>query len=141
MTCTFFGNRNTPDAVAPKLEAALIDLIENRGVDRFYVGDCGAFDRMVCRCLRRLSQRYPGVTYRVVLAYMPTQKNDDFYSHEETIYPDGLETVPRRYAIARRNEWMISRADYVVTCVHQIGGAKQFRELSLRRGKTVIDLV
>ena len=36
--CTFFGHRDCPSSIKPKLREALIDLIENHTVDMFYVG-------------------------------------------------------------------------------------------------------
>ena len=36
--CTFFGHRDCPSSIKPKLREVLIDLIENHAVDMFYVG-------------------------------------------------------------------------------------------------------
>ena len=44
--CTFFGHRNYPELIKPKLRATLIDLITNYEVDTFYVGHQGQFDTM-----------------------------------------------------------------------------------------------
>ena len=59
MTCTFFGHRDAPDTIKPILREKIIDLIENRGVDLFYVGNQGAFDRMTIKVLRELKEKYP----------------------------------------------------------------------------------
>ena len=139
MTCTFFGNRNAPNEIRSELEYVLTDLIENHSVEQFYVGNNGNFDRLVRGVLRDLQGRYPHIRYFVVLAYMPTHKSEE-EDAADTVFPDGLESVPQKFAIAKRNEWMIARAHYVVTYVHAIGGAKQYRELALKRKKTVIDL-
>lgn len=45
---------------------------------------------------------------------------------EDTMFPEGLELVHPRYAIERRNGWMLERSDYFVTY-----GASRLR----RRGK------
>ena len=45
--CTFFGHRDCPSAIKPKLREVLIDLIENHAVDMFFVGQQGAFDGIV----------------------------------------------------------------------------------------------
>ena len=37
---------------------------------------------------------------------------------EDTMFPEGLELVHPRYAIERRNGWMLERSDYFVTYVH-----------------------
>ena len=139
MTVTFFGHKDTPREIEPTLRAALVDLIENHGATEFYVGNHGNFDTMVRRQLENLSQTYP-ITFNVVLAYLPTKKSeyDDFTN---TIIPEGIETIPKRFAISYRNKWMVEQSDVVVTYVtHSFGGAAQFKAMAERQGKTVIEL-
>lgn len=139
MVCTFFGHKDTPKEIEPTLRSTLIDLIENKNVNVFYVGNNGNFDTMVRRQLEDLSQTYP-IAYSVVLAYLPTEKNKyDDLTH--TIYPEGLEIVPKRFAISWRNKWMIQQSDIVVTYVtRNFGGAAQFKELAEKLSKDVINL-
>ena len=139
MTVTFFGHKDTPKEIEPTLRSTLIDLIENHGATEFYVGNNGNFDTMVRRQLENLSQTYP-ITYNIVLAYIPTKKSE-YDSFTNTLLPEGIETIPKRFAISYRNKWMIQQADAVVTYVtHTYGGAAQFKELAERQGKTVIEL-
>ena len=139
MVCTFFGHKDTPKEIEPTLRSTLIDLIENKNVNVFYVGNNGSFDTMVRRQLEDLSQTYT-ITYHVVLAYLPTEKNK-YDNLTNTIYPEGLETVPKRFAISQRNKWMIQQSDVVVSYVtHNFGGAAQFKEMAERQGKVVINL-
>ena len=139
MTVTFFGHKDTPKEIKPTLRTTLVDLIENHGATEFYVGNNGNFDTMVRRQLENLSQTYP-ITYNVVLAYLPTKKNE-YEDHSNTILPEGIETVPKRFAISYRNKWMIDQSDVVVTYVtHTYGGAWQFKAMAERQGKMVIEL-
>ena len=139
MTVTFFGHKDTPKEIEPTLRATLIDLIENHVATEFYVGNNGNFDTMVRRQLENLSQTYP-ITYNIVLAYLPTKKSE-YDELANTILPEGIETVPKRFAISWRNKWMIGQADIVVTYVtHGFGGAAQFKEIAVKQGKTVIEL-
>ena len=139
MTVTFFGHKDTPKEIEPTLRATLIDLIENHGATEFYVGNNGNFDTMVRRQLENLSQTYP-ITYNIVLAYIPTKKSEyDVFTN--TILPEGIETIPKRFAISYRNKWMVEQSDVVVTYVtHSFGGAAQFKAMAERQGKTVIEL-
>lgn len=139
MVCTFFGHKDTPKEIEPTLRSTLINLIENKNVTMFYVGNNGNFDTMVRRQLEDLSHTYP-ITYSVVLAYLPAKKNE-YEDHSNTILPEGIETVPKRFAISYRNKWMINQADVVVTYVtHTFGGAWQFKAMAQRQGKMVIEL-
>lgn len=138
MTCTFFGHRDTPKEKEPILKSTLIDMIENKNVDIFYVGNNGNFDSMVCTVLSELSSVYP-IKFYIVLSYVPKKEMDN---SERTILPEGIETVPPRFAISYRNKWMIEQSDYVITYViHSWGGAAQFKELAEKKGKTVISIV
>lgn len=141
--CTFFGNRSTPQEIEPTLRSALIDLIENKNVTSFYVGNQGNFDAMVRRILRNLKLSYPQINYSVVLAYLPKEQNDfNLEDYSDTLYPEGMENTPPRYAICKRNRWMIDRCDFVVTYVqYSLGGAAKFKELAKKKGKIVLDLV
>ena len=139
MVCTFFGHKDTPKETEPTLRSTLIDLIENKNVNVFYVGNNGNFDTMVRRQLENLSQTYP-ITYNVVLAYLPVKKSE-YDGFTNTLLPEGIETVPKRFAISYRNKWMTRQADTVVTYVtHTHGGAWQFKAMAERQGKTVIEL-
>ena len=140
--CTFFGHSDCPNAVAPNLCTALIELIENNGVDVFYVGNQGNFDRMVRSALKEFSDTNPHIRYAVVLAYMP-KKRDGLteIDYKNTLLPEGIEAVPPRFAIYWRNKWMLKQADYVVTYItHSWGGAAQFAETAEQQGKHIVNL-
>ena len=139
MTVTFFGHKDTPKEIEPTLRSTLIDLIENKNVTVFYVGNNGNFDTMVRHQLEDLSRIYP-ITYSVVLAYLPTEKNK-YDNLTNTIYPEGLETVPKRFAISWRNKWMMQQSGIVVTYVtRNFGGAVQFKEMAMKQKKNVVEL-
>ena len=140
--CTFFGHHDCPAEVKPKLREILTDLIENHSVDMFYVGNKGAFDRMVRSVLRELAQEYAHIYYAVVLERMPGKQSEDYpEDYSDTMLPEGIEEAPPRFAIAWRNKWMLRQSDYVVTYItHSWGGAAQYAEMAKRQKKTVINL-
>lgn len=73
--CTFFGHRDCPETIKPRLREVLTDLIINQEVDTFYIGNQGRFDGIVRGVLRELEKEYPEIHYAVVLAYLPGKKN------------------------------------------------------------------
>ena len=136
-TVTFFDHRDTPKETEPVLRLTLIDLIENKNATVFYVGNHGNFDAMVRRQLEDLSKTYP-IKYYVVLAYMPG-KNDT--PDERSILTEGIETVPRRFAINHRNKWMLTKSEIVVTYVtRNFGGAWEFEQMAEKAQKYMIYL-
>ena len=54
MTCTFFGHRDTENEIEPILRKVIIDLIENKNICNFYVGNHGRYDSMVRKLLIEL---------------------------------------------------------------------------------------
>ena len=138
MICTFFGHRDATSDIKPKLYNLLCDLIENQQADLFYVGNQGNFDVLVKSVLTSLKEKYPHIRYYVVLAYLPKKDDIDF---SDTIYPEGLENVPQKYAISRRNKWLVQISNTVITHVtHPWGGAAQFKELAEALNKNVINI-
>ena len=142
MTATFLGHRNAPDTIKPIVRKAIVDLIENNGVDLFYVGNHGAFDRMAINALRELSEKYPKIKYYVVIAYVPQDKERlGLNENDSTIYPDCHDKTPPKYAIIKRNNWMLERADFIITYVtHITSGAYEFKHLAEKNRKRVINL-
>ena len=75
IACTFFGHHDCPSSIKPKLREVLVDLIENRAVDMFYVGQQGAFDEIVRSVLKELVLVYPHIRYAVVLERFPPKRD------------------------------------------------------------------
>lgn len=140
MTCVFFGHRNTPSDIYPKLKEAIIKLIEEKKVTDFYVGNHGNFDRMVRSTLRELKKEYSEINYRVVLAYLPTKKDPE-EDYSDTEFPEGIEKVPRKFAINYRNDYMLKKADYVIAYVkNSFGGAGKCTDKARKRNAIIINL-
>ena len=136
-TCTFFGHRECPVTVKPRLREVVVDLIENHGVGMFYVGRQGSYDAMVRSVLKEMVLVYPYIQYAVVLERMP-QKRDPLDDYSDTLLPEGIETVHPRFAISWRNRWMLQQSDYVVAYVtHSWGGAAQFAKIAEKQNKII----
>lgn len=142
MVCTFFGHREVFESIENDLQRVLIDLIKNKDVNLFYVGNQGSFDALVQRNLKFLKAIFPDINFYVVLAYIPKENSKtSINKFSDTIYPDGLEFTPLKYAIDKRNRWMLDKSEYVVTYVKTtFGGAYKFKNLAEKKGKIVINL-
>ena len=139
--CTFFGHRDCPERIRPKLREAVVEHIERHGVNMFYMGQQGAFDRMARAVLIELRALYPEINYAVVLERLPQKRDHDTRDLSDTMLPEGIESVHPRYAITWRNRWLLSQADFAVTYItHSWGGAAQFADAARKKKKTVIDL-
>lgn len=135
-SCTFFGHRDAPEEMKPKIREAIYALID-RGITCFYVGNQGAFDRMVFSELEKISKE-KSIRYYQVLAYFPNGKNN---IANQSILPDGIERVHPRFAIRWRNDWMIEKSEIIVAYVYRnYGGAAKFTEKARNKGRKIINL-
>ena len=140
MICTFIGHRDTPKCVQPILREVLVELITKKGVNEFYIGTHGKFDNIVLTTLKELKKEFLHINYTNVLAYI-TGGKEDFQKYENTVFPNVLENTPPRFAIIKRNKWMIEKSDYVVCYVWQtLTNAVEFLEFAKRKGKKIINL-
>jgi uncharacterized phage-like protein YoqJ len=137
MIVMFCGHKeiSEPD----KLQRWLVETVEaliQRGADTFYLGGYGAFDRLAANVVWSKKRLYPSVQSILVLPYL--DRAVDATDYDSTIYPP-LENVPRRFAISRRNEWMVDHSDVVVAYVtHEWGGAATTLRYAKRKHKEII---
>lgn len=137
MTCTFFGHRDSPDIIKGRLRDAIVCLIENKSADHFLVGNEGAFDRMVQSTLAELKRVYPHIDYMFVLSKMPKGGEN----LENTIYPEEVALCPKKFAIDRRNKWMIKMSDAaIVYVVHITGGAGKCAQAARKHGLDIVEI-
>jgi uncharacterized phage-like protein YoqJ len=142
MTCCFFGHKDARADIYPKLTNTIKYLITELNVSSFLVGNQGGFDAMVLKALRCLKTDYPEISYNVVLAYMPTEKQEyDPYKFGETILPEGIEEIHPKFAISWRNKWMVDESEYVIAFVsHSWGGAAKFIEYAAKKKKKIYNI-
>lgn len=141
--CTFCGHADTSDNLLLTLHTAIEKMVLENDVIDFYVGTNGNFDRMAIQVLREHKKQYLQISYHIVLAYMPsTRSENSIYKGIETLYPDGLETVPPRYAIVHRNRWMVEHSQYIISYVTRgWGGAAETLKYATARKLEVVSLI
>ena len=140
----FFGHREVTHEVTHNIRLKLAETIKKIITEDNVKSDNptyqGQFDSMVYSVLKELKVEYSQIKYTVVLAYMPDEHIKELYG-EDTLFPDGLENVPKRFAISKRNDWMIKHSDIAVCYVWKItGGAAKFKEKAKKKGLKIIDV-
>lgn len=121
--------------MAQWLHQVCSDLIQ-QGADEFFLGGYGHFDFLCASVLREMKKDHPHIRLVLVLPYLNSSMLTEGY--DETVYPP-LESVPKRFAIVRRNEWMIRESDIVVAYVIRgFGGAARTLDYARRKKKTII---
>lgn len=128
MIITFCGHSNYSSSL--KDEERLLKLLKivacGEQVD-FYLGGYGGFDRFALKCATKYKQRYKNTKLVFITPYLDKWLNERkdilIKIYDEIIYPE-IEHVPQKFAIIKRNEWMIKQADYIFVYVStHYGGA------------------
>ena len=131
-SCFFIGHRNAPETLRPLLDAAVERHIAEYGVTEFVAGHYGRFDYMAAAAVRTAKTRHPDITLVLLLPYYPFPYDTEGY--DSTYYPEGMEDVPKPFAIVRANEYMIRTSDYLICYDRgQIGKTRDFVELARKR--------
>ena len=124
--------------VGKKLRVVIEELI-SRGATEFYLGGYGGFDSLAASTVRSLKASHPNIRLILVIPYL--NREYDSKAYDELLYPP-LENVLPRYAISKRNEWMVEEAQIVVSYVtHDWGGASKTLAFAKRKKKEIISVV
>ena len=144
MVISFCGHREfTPDA---EKEKTIIDLLlkyaETEQEVICYTGGYGAFDWFAASCIRKAQTLAKNIRNCLIIPYITVSYLDRIKIHKEKfnkiIYPP-LEDVPPKFAIIRRNEWMVDNSELLIAHVKfSWGGAGRTLEYAKRRGMEII---
>ena len=144
-SCTFFGDSDTPKNMMMLLSRAISNLIILEKVDMFYVGNQGAFDSMVQKTLKGVTDCFsPDVVYGIILANGGKEElsNLDEKDFRHALLPAELDGLSPEEAIERRNLIMIDWSNIVVTYVsNPTGYAAKYKEIAEKAGKKIIDVL
>ena len=141
-SCFFIGHREADERLLPILTAAIERLITEEQVLFFYVGRYGGFDRIAATAVKRMKLHHPEITLMLVLPYHPGERPIETpYGFDGTYYPEGLEKVPRRYAIVRANEIMAKQSDWLISYVrHGASNSRRILEYAQKQGTACINI-
>ena len=141
-SCFFIVHREADARLLPMLTAAIDRMITEEQVSLFYIGGYGGFDRIAATAVKRMKLQHPEITLMLVLPYHPAERPIETpYGFDGTYYPDGLEKVPRRYAIVRANEIMAKQSDWLISYVrHGASNSRRILEYAQKQGTACINI-
>ena len=145
--CSFIGHKDLfiTELLLENIRNTLIDLIENKNIKDFYCGGYGNFDNTIASLLKELKSTYDIKSYFITAYINPLVEKKLKYIvrcniFDEIIYPE-LENTPLKYAIKKRNEWIVDHSDIIVVYVdHNWGGASTTLKYAIKRNKYIIRL-
>lgn len=121
MIITFLGHSNClfNDDIKKQLKNILVDEINKNPTSKFYLGGYGDFDGLCLRTLRELKNDFPTIEILFITPYLDKNYSKlelAKYYYDDVIFPP-IESVPRKFAILKRNEWMVEQANLVIAYV------------------------
>ena len=138
MVCTFFGHRDTPCSARESLTKEIYNLIEG-GVTEFFVGNNGGFDLIVQDVLEEISIKNTNIKYSIVISKISEAAISGF--QHATVFPEGLELAIPRFAISKRNEWLLKNSQILIAYVkHKGTNAYNLLQKAARLGLKIINL-
>ena len=110
----------------------------------FYLGGYGKFDCFALACARRYKEYHKNARLVFITPYLGKWLNErkDMLGqyYDEIVCPE-IEHVPQKFAIIKRNEWMVDQADYVFCYVRtHYGGAYRTLLYANKHKKPYINL-
>ena len=140
-SCFLIGHRDAPEEIYPLLREEIERHIQLE-VKEFIVGHYGLFDRMAAKALAEAKVIHPETVLTLLLPYHPAEcpvtLPKDF---DESLYPNGMESVPRRLAIVRANRYMVDHVDYLIAyAVHPGSNTLKLVEYAEKKGIAVTRL-
>jgi uncharacterized phage-like protein YoqJ len=110
-----------------------------------YLGGYGAFDAFAFLCAKKYKSTHQNTRLVFVTPYITPEYQHNHleyykFQYDEIIYPE-IENTPPRFAISKRNKWMVEKSDYVIAYIdHSWGGAYQTYKHAKRKEKEVFNL-
>ena len=148
MIITFMGHSviTSHEAVKKAVKKEIKKNISNVKNITFYLGGYGDFDNICARTCKELKQEGAEIDLVYVTPYISLSEQAKIEEMRKlgycdySLYPP-LEKVPPKFAISKRNEWMIMNADLIIAYVkHCYGGAYNGLRFAKRKGKTAINI-
>ena len=148
MIISFAGHAHiaSKNKVKEALKRWIRETISSEEAVTCYLGGYGDFDEICARVCREIKQEYSNIRLVYVTPYISLSEQAKIKEllkyglYDESLYPP-IENVPLRFAISKRNEWMMTNADLVVVYVNQqYGGAYTSLQVARRKKKKIVNI-
>ncbi len=137
-----YSNEKVKEMVKEQIRNNIIDA----NIVTCYLGGYGDFDEICARACRELKQEYDDIELVYVTPYISLSEQAKIKEmqsrglYDTSIYPP-IENAPLRFAISKRNEWIMTNADLIIAYVNRsYGGAYKSLQVAKREKKKIINI-
>lgn len=149
MTISFLGHSSISckEKAETVVKEQLLNIIREDEHITCYNGGYGEFDDICARVCRELKKIHPHIELVYVTPYIrlsdqiKIKEMQDMGMCDSSIYPP-IEKVPFKFAISKRNEWMVCNSDIIIAYVNRRhGGAYKSLQIAKRKKKKIVNIV
>lgn len=139
-----FGHRDCPPSAFHALYDAIEAYVQEQEGEQIcvVVGHRGAFDSLATYTTILLKSRFPQICLLQLIAYYDP-KNAPFRPDgvDGTYYPEGMERVPKPFAIVKANEAVLAECDAVICYVcHTASNTQELLKKAMRKDIPVVNI-
>lgn len=144
ITIVFFGHAraNFTEEEKTILRNMLKSEIIKKPTCKFYLGGYGNFDNLCFTTLREFKKEFHTIELLLITPYpyIKPDVNNEYSQYDGTLFPP-IESVPKRFAILKRIEWMVSKSNLLKAYVkYPWGGTAKTLEFAERKKIPYINL-
>ena len=128
------------------LQEQIINNIPHSTPVTCYTGGYGDFDQICAHVCKGSKKEYQNIEVVYITPYLNQSEQTKIKLMQESglcdssIYPP-IENIPLKFAILKRNEWMIDNSDMIIAYVnHSFGGAYKSLLFAKRKKKKIINI-
>lgn len=137
-SCTFIGHSDCSADIKAELYRTVEMLIREQNVTTFYVGTHGNFDFYAYQVLLELQKIYK-IEVLIVISHLTSVP--DYCKSAKTIFPDIVAKSPYKYAIIKRNEYMIKNSQFIICCIdHLFSNTYNFVKTAIHKNLHIINI-
>ena len=145
--CTFAGHGKYyySEDTYKKIISCLKQLICDKNISEFWVGNYGSFDAMAARAVINIKEEYPHIKLCLVVPYITSHINKFIIEYkniyDEIIVADISPQTPVRAYIPLCNQYMVDNSDCLLCYIERkSGGAFKTYEYALKKGIQIINI-
>ena len=148
MKITFAGHSviSSGKRIKESVKEQIRKIVAEEDFVTFYIGGYGEFDKICACACRELKEERDGIEVVYVAPYISLSEQEKIKEMQNSglcdtsIYPP-IENTPPKFAIIKRNEWMMLNADIVIAYVErEYGGAYRSLQIAKRKKKKIINI-
>ena len=132
MRCCFIGHSDSV-GIEEKINEEVKKLL-NAGINEFYSGGMGNFDKICEKVVKELGGRIVFVPYNI----SRINESDKFW-YDEIICPFGNKKYYNS-DIPKRNQWLVDNCEFCLCNVYKEGGAKRTYDYAIKKKKFIINI-